>query len=135
MPRWKATEQILNLSKDGELFDENWMNYDRIWQYAPEPLPWDGNRSIRFEDVDLWEVITEMSGPIGVYGAYQPYAEYYVVTQNWRVIAEFEGWMANERLEKYLIHNNIHYPYSNKSSTPPENMMVERKIILSNIKI
>lgn len=110
MPRWKVTEQILNLSKDGEFFDENWMNYDSIWQYAPEPIPWNGNRPIRFEDVDLWEVITEMSGPIGVYGAYTPYAEYYIVTQNWRVVTEFEGWMANERLEKYLIANNIPYP-------------------------
>jgi hypothetical protein len=87
MPRWKTTENILHLNKDGEFFDENWMNYDRIWQYAPEPVPWDGDRPIRFEDVDLWEVITEMSGPVGVYGAYQPYAEYYVITSGWKVVA------------------------------------------------
>jgi hypothetical protein len=110
LPRWKTTEQILNLSKDGEFFDENWMNYNSIFQYMPEPLPWDGNRPIRFEDVDLWEVITEMSGPVGVYAAYQPHAEYYIVTQNWRVVTEFEGWMANERLEDFLIANNIPYP-------------------------
>jgi len=130
MPRWKVTEQILNLSKDGEFFDENWMNYDRIWQYAPEPVPWDGNRPIRFEDVDLWEVITEMSGPIGIYAAYQPYAEYYVVTKNWTVWQEFEGWMANERLEQFLINNQIPYPASNKSITPPENRVVEKKLVL-----
>jgi hypothetical protein len=130
MPRWKVTEQILNLSKDGEFFDENWMNYDRIWQYAPEPVPWDGNRPIRFEDVDLWEVITEMSGPIGIYASYLPYAEYYVVTKNWAVWQEFEGWMANERLEQFLIENNIPYPKSNKSITPPENRVVEKKLVL-----
>jgi hypothetical protein len=132
MPRWKVTEQILNLSKDGEFFDENWMNYDRIWQYAPEPIPWDSTRPIRFEDVDLWEVITEMSGPIGVYAAYQPYDEYYVVTKNWKVWQEFEGWMANERLEQFLINNNIPYPASNKSITPPENQVVEKKLIIPN---
>lgn len=132
MPRWKVTEQILNLSKDGEFFDENWMNYDRIWQYAPEPIPWDGNRPIRFEDVDLWEVISEMSGPIGVYAAYQPYAEYYVVTSGWKVVAEFEGWLANERLEQFCIANGIHYPKTNNSPTPPENRVVEKKLILPN---
>ena len=83
----------------------------------PDPIPWDGSRPIRFEDVDLWEVITEMSGPIGVYAAYQPYEEYYVITQNWRVVAEFEGWMANERLEQFLIENNIPYPASSQPKT------------------
>lgn len=130
MPRWKTTENILHLNKDGEFFDENWMNYDRIWQYAPEPVPWDGERPIRFEDVDLWEVISEMSGPVGVYGAYQPYAEYYVITSGWRVVAEFEGWMANERLEQYLIANNIHYPQTKKSPTPLEQQVVEKKLFI-----
>jgi len=106
------------------------MNYDRIWQYAPEPVPWDGERPIRFEDVDLWEVISEMSGPVGVYGAYQPYAEYYVITSGWRVVAEFEGWMANERLEQYLIANNIHYPQTKKSPTPLEQQVVEKKLFI-----
>ena len=132
MPRWKVTEQIVNLSKDGEFFDENWMNYDSIFQYAPEPIPWDAPRPIRFDDVDLWEVITEMSGPIGVYAAYQPYAEYYVVTSGWRVIAEFGGYMANERLEQYLAANNIPYPKTNISPTPPEDRIVEKKLILPN---
>jgi len=133
MPRWKTTENILNLHKDGEFFDENWMNYDRIWQYAPEPVPWDGNRPMRFEDVDLWEVIAEQSsgwGFVGVYAAYLPYDEYYVVTRAWSIWQEFEGWMANERLEQFLIQNNIHYPQSNKSITPPENRVVEKKLVL-----
>ena len=132
MPRWKATEQIINLHKDGEVFDENWMNYDSIFQYMPKQIPWDGNRPIRFEDVDLWEVITEMSGPIGVYAAYQPYAEYYIVTRHWKVWQEFEGYMANERLEQFLINNNIPYPRTNISPTPPEQRQVETKLILPN---
>ena len=132
MPRWKTTEQIINLSKDGEFFDENWMNYDRIWQYAPQPIIWNGNRPIKFEDVDIWEVIVEMSGPIGVYAAYIPYEEYYVVTNKWRVIKEFEGWMANERLEKFLIDNNIQYPKTNVSPTLPQQNEVEKKLYVVN---
>jgi len=130
MPRWKVTEQILNLSKDGEFFDENWMNYDRIWQYAPEPIPWKENRPIRFEDVDLWEVISEASGPVGVYASYVPYAEYYVVTQNWRVVAEFEGWMANERLEQYLIKHNIAYQKTSQSPTPLKNQVFQKNSVI-----
>lgn len=126
MPQWKTTENILHPSKDGEYFNENWMNYDRIWQYAPKEIPWDGDRPIRFEDVDLWEVITEMSGPIGVYAAYMPYAEYYVVTANWKIVAEFEGPQANERLEEFLKANNI--PYSYTSTPPPDDLRFLGKV-------
>lgn len=110
MPRWKATEQLLSLSRDGEVFDENWMNYDRISQYAPPVIKWTGDRPMRVEDVDLWEVITEMSGPIGVYAAYMPYGELYIVTNGWRIIAEFSGWNANRRLEQFLVQHGIPYP-------------------------
>jgi hypothetical protein len=119
MPRWKATEQIINLHRDGEVFDENWMNYDRISQYAPPIIEWTGDRPMRVEDVDLWEVITEQSGPVGVYGAYMPFGELYVVTSGWRIVAEFSGWNANSRLEGFLIENNIPYPKAPDALTAP----------------
>ena len=110
MPRWKITEQILNPLKEGEYFDENWMNYDYIFQYAPEPIPWNENRQMKSEDVDIWEIITEMSGPIGVYAAWCPYDELYIVTNKRSVEQEFSGWNANKRLEDYLIQQRIPYP-------------------------
>jgi myo-inositol catabolism protein IolC len=133
--RWKTTEQILHLNKDGEYWDDNWMNYDSVRQWAPRPIPWKSDRPIRFEDVDLWEVISEesnMNGLIGVYAAYHPYAEYYVVTHRWSIIREFEGWMANERLEQFLIEYNVNYPHTDKSPTPPQNQVVEKKLIIAN---
>ena len=52
-----------------------------------------------------------------------------------RVYQELEGWMANERLEQFLIQNNIHYPQTNYSPTPPENRVFEKKLVLpGNIK-
>ena len=118
MPRWKATEQIINLHKDGEVFDENWMNYDSIFQYMPEPTAWTEDRPPRVDEVDIWEVITEMSGPVGVYAAWQPHAELYVVTSGWKIVAEFSGWNANKRLENYLIEHNIPYPKGTDFDVP-----------------
>jgi hypothetical protein len=110
MPRWKSTEQILNSSKDGEVFDENWMNYDSIYQYLPPNPKWNGNRPIRFEDVDVWEVLFEWSGLSGVYAAWCPYAHYFIVTDHWRIIKEFWGIQGEKDLQKYLIEINV--PFS-----------------------
>ena len=110
MPRWKSTEQIINLHKQGEVFDPDWMNYDSIFQYMPEPTEWTETRPPRVDEVDIWEVISETGGPVGVYAAWQPHAELYIVTRGWRIVQEFSGWEANRRLEKYLQANNIPYP-------------------------
>jgi hypothetical protein len=133
MPRWKTTQNLLNVKNDGEHFDENWMNYDNIAQYIPPNPEWKSERPIKFEDVDLWEVILEESGPLGVYAAWCPYAEYYVVMKYWRIIAEFGGYMANERLEKYLIDNNIQYPKTKFSPTLEENKVVQKKLIIPGV--
>lgn len=133
MPRWKFTEQIINSSKDGEYFDENWMNYDFIWQYAPQPILWKSEREINFEDVDLWEVISEVSdgqGFIGVYAAYQPYEEYYIVIRKWSLWKEFKGFDANNQLEKFLIENNISYPKTNKNNNILEKNFLEKTIMI-----
>lgn len=128
MPRWKATEQIINLHKQGEVFDPDWMNYDSIFQYMPEPTPWTEDRPPRVDEVDVWEVISEMSGPVGVYAAWQPHAELYVVTRGWRIVQEFSGWEANRRLEKYLQANNIPYP---KGLDAPVQEFKASKLILA----
>lgn len=110
MPRWKATEQILDVRRDGEVFNPNWADYESIFQYMPEPTLWLEKRAPRIEEVDIWEVISEWSGLSGVYAAWCPYAELYIVTDKWKIVAEFSGWNANKRLENYLIKHKISYP-------------------------
>jgi hypothetical protein len=107
MPRWKSTEQILSLSKDGEVFDENWMNYDSIYQYMPPSPRWEEDRLIKFEDVDIWEVIYEASGPLGVYAAWCPYAHYFIVMHHWRIVDEFRGLDGERQLYKLLTDMGI----------------------------
>lgn len=107
MPRWKTTEQILNLSKDGEIFDENWMNYNSVYQYLPPNPKWKENRKIKFEDVDVWEVIFEFTGLSGVYAAWCPYSHYFIVTNRWNIIKEFWGIQGEKDLQKYLASFGI----------------------------
>lgn len=121
MTRWKETRQILASGNDGEIFDPSWMNYEHISQYAPPSPTWHGIRQMRTEDVDIWEVITEKSGPVGVYAAWCPRDELYIVTSGHRIIAEFNGPHANQRLEQYLIEHHIPYPFTPAPlSTPIE---------------
>lgn len=76
MPRFKTTYNIL---KDfDEYFDENWM--DKNYLTTPENKKWDYSKELSIEDIDIWEVIFEKSGGIGVYAAWNPYAEFYLIT-------------------------------------------------------
>jgi hypothetical protein len=109
MPRWKSSTNLLGVKKDGEVFDPNWL--DNPYADMPPTVPWLENRPLRVEEVDIWEVIAERSGLCGVYAAWCPYAELYIVLENWSIVAEFSGIGANGRLEQYLISNQIPYPY------------------------
>jgi hypothetical protein len=112
MPRWKTTE---NIFKNGlEFFNEDWMNYQTI-QY-PKTKIWDNKRAMSIEDVDIWEIIVEKSGGVGVYAAWLPYAEYYIVIKNFSLAAEFFGENANRDLERFLIKERIYYPKNNKDN-------------------
>ena len=110
MPRWKLSEQILNYKNNVEFFDESWMNYDSIFDYMPEPVKWKESRQIKFEDVQIWEIISEVSGPIGVYAAWQPYAPYFIVTKKYSIDKEFWGTKGEEDLQKYVVKYGICLP-------------------------
>ena len=110
MPRWKTTQNILNIRDDGEHFDENWMNYDSIHQYLPPSPLWMEKRLIKFEDVDIWEVLFEWSGLSGIYAAWCPYSHYFIVVDRWKIVAEYHGIDGEKQLQKYLTDNNI--PFS-----------------------
>jgi len=112
MPRWKTTENILVPQKDGEYFIEDWMNYDSLSQYLPPSPIWLENRPIKFEDVDLWEVIVEWTGLSGVYAAWAPYAHYFIVTDEWKIIDEFWGIQGELKLQQYLKSINIPFSLS-----------------------
>lgn len=108
MVMFRTTHNILKAPSEGDYFDENWMNFDTI--QLPPKTDWDYAREMQIEDVDLWEVISEGSGGIGVYGAWSPYAEFYMVTNGLDKIETFYGVGSQKRLKKYLDSLGIRYP-------------------------
>lgn len=106
MARFKSTHNIF--VDAGEVFDENMI--DNPLLCFPNNSPWKGNRPLQIEDVDVWEVIVEHGGPFGIYAAWQPYGELYIVVDKYSLVAEFSGINANLELEKYLQKEKIWYP-------------------------
>lgn len=77
MPQFKTTYNILTRVDQDELWDPNWMDSDKV--VLPPKTDWDYKREMTVEDVDIWEVISIGMGGAGVYAAWQPYAEFYMV--------------------------------------------------------
>ena len=105
MPFFRTTHNILKAPWECDYFDPNWMDSNTL--ILPPSPKWDYARDMQIEDVDLWEVLWE-SGRVGVYAAWCPYAEFFLVT-NISNIETFYGIGAQKRLKKYLKEHNIPY--------------------------
>ena len=106
MPRFKTTEMILKGTE--EYFDENWM--DTPFLQLPNSNSWDYSRKLNVEDVDIWEVISEISGPTGLYAAWLPYAEFYMITVNHKIDSTYYGKGSDEYAAKRCDELRITYP-------------------------
>lgn len=78
MPVFKSTYNILKKQDEDEVYNPNWMDSDTL--VLPPKKDWDYSRELIIEDIDIWEVLYEASGGIGVYASWSPYAEFYMVT-------------------------------------------------------
>lgn len=78
MPFFKSTYNILTKCDEDEVFESKWETSNEI--SLPPRKKWDYQREMQIEDVDIWEVICEESGGIGLYAAWHPYAEFYLIT-------------------------------------------------------
>jgi hypothetical protein len=115
MPYFKTTHNILVDSNYDELWSQEWMNYNHLT--LPPSEKWDYKRELKIEDVDIWEVLYEAGGGFGVYAAWQPYAEFYMIVPDWQMIQNGIGIetfygknsqnVLKQRLNKYKI------PYQN----------------------
>jgi hypothetical protein len=95
MPQFKSTYNILKKPDEDEVFNPNWMDSDKI--ILPPKKDWDYAREMQLEDVDIWEVIYESGGGIGVYASWCPYAEFYLITTGGDFRYMWEGTLNGQR--------------------------------------
>jgi hypothetical protein len=105
MPFFKTTYNILVRPGEDELFDPNWMNSDKM--ILPPKKDWDYSRELQIEDIYIWEVLYEASGGIGIYAAWDPFAEFYMFTTGWvpktmndRIIETYYGPQASKKVKQ-----------------------------------
>lgn len=111
MPFFKTT---VNIVKDNdEYFNSNWMDSNTL--KLPPYTNWDYQREMKIEDVDLWEVIYE-NGSVGLYAAWQPQAEFYLLKPPFHMIEQgwgmetYYGSCAAQRAEARLKEFGISLP-------------------------
>jgi hypothetical protein len=114
MPFFRTTHNILKAPWEPEYFDPNWMNSDSL--VLPPNPKWHYEREMQIEDVDIWEVLWQGGGSWGVYAAWCPYAEFFLVTTNPKFggvetmeYETFYGKGAQKKLKKRLKELNIPY--------------------------
>lgn len=107
MPRFKTKYNVFE--NNDELFSEE-LAKENGGVYIPETWDWDGPAQITVDDVIIWECLFEQSGSSGIYVAWAPYANFYIVTEGRIVVQEFFGLSAKELLDKYCVANSIPVP-------------------------
>jgi hypothetical protein len=102
MPFFKSTYNILKKPDEDEVHNDNW--FDTPFLQLPPSPKWDYKREMKVEDVDIWEVLTEQGGGLGVYAAWCPYAEFYLITSG-----------SNLNNSWYGNLNGIEYNYNDRT--------------------
>jgi hypothetical protein len=116
MYQFKTTKNIF-VDHD-QYFNQNWFDSDTI--ITPKKGKWSYDREITIEDVDLWQVIYESGGGIGIYAAWDPMAEFYLMLSGFkpsifendpnkrqRIFETFYGQNAQEKVKKKAKELNI----------------------------
>lgn len=122
MPFFRTTHNIFIDKK--EYFDPNW--FDTPFLQLPPSLPWDYKKEMQIEDVDIWEVIFEYSSGLRLYAAWNPHAEFYLLTDSYNNIETYYGKLASKRIKKRLKDFDINYQMK-KIWVEPENVWLYEK--------
>ena len=84
MPFFKTNKNIFIDTHEDELYNPNIYDSDKLVLPPGGPddpkAQWDYKRPMTIEDVDIWEMIYWQGGGLGIYAAWLPYAEFYMIT-------------------------------------------------------
>ena len=108
MPQFKSNSDIFKNPEKNEIHDENWFDTPFL-QLPPSPL-WDDKKQLEVEDVDIWEVIYEAGGGVGIYAAWCPYSEFYMIINKGKIDSTYYGKGSDKYAAKRLDELSIPYP-------------------------
>jgi len=83
MTIFKTTLEILDTPWEFQHLDS------AIPAIVPDKIEWHGIRDMKINDVEIWEQIYYQGGNIGIYAAWNPYGELYMITYNLYLDTEF----------------------------------------------
>jgi hypothetical protein len=129
MAIFKTTHNILTEPWNDELFNPNWMDSDTV--ILPPNPKWDYSRELKIEDIDIWEQIYYQGGGLGLYAAWCPYAEFYMITHhlfkyNENSIETFYGPLASDKAYNRAIQLGMPV-FKNKIWVEDEEMWLYKK--------
>lgn len=110
MPRFKTNENIFDNLE--EYFLEEWFESSEL--VLPDTFIWDKfyTRPTTVKDVEIWEVLCENSqlgnGFFGVYAAWKPYADLFIITENKKIIAQYLGKDSLDKVNTFLESKKLH---------------------------
>jgi hypothetical protein len=78
MPVFKTIQSIFNTPWDMEIDDNSQVSVNHL----PPKIIWDKEKQININDVTMWEQIYYKTGEIGIYAAWNPYGELYIIVHN-----------------------------------------------------
>jgi hypothetical protein len=120
MPEFRSTKNIFLERCSGSYFDRNWADEALPGPKYPPTMEWSYDREMTIDDVDLWEVCWEKtgpegSGPVGLYASWCPHAEFYMLIGpharegKHGNIKTWYGKGCDEQVKQFLKENNIEF--------------------------
>lgn len=73
---FKSTAEILQTPWEDQ------HSSSKILPIIPDTVQWHSIRAMEIPDVEIWEQIYYQGGNIGIYAAWKPYGEYYMIVYN-----------------------------------------------------
>lgn len=95
-PAFRTLEDIEKSSWEEPIFDSNSI-------LLPAKTAWAEDRNISIKDVKVWEQIYFHKGTVGIYAAWDPYSDFYIIVYNLFLgselsIEEFRGVDAEDQV-------------------------------------
>ena len=109
MPQYRSTNDIFKTNGE-EVTQSSWLTGENKI-HTPKTDKWDYKRELVVEDIEIWEALYEDSWGLGIYAAYRPYAEFYMIKYTnitgVDVLDTFYGAGSQDKIIKFMVENNI----------------------------